>query len=84
MITILLDCLKLLANYSIRTCIGTSLLQLEILLLKIIFLKINLSDLKIKLSNGTYLKAHKFVLDARSKNWNSQNLSTMSELDLSG
>ena len=42
-----------------------------------------LSDLKIKLSNGTYLKAHKFVLDARSKNWNSQNLSTMSELDLS-
>ena len=42
------------------------------------------SDLKIKLSNGTYLKAHKFVLDARSKNWNSQNLSIISELDLSG
>ncbi len=40
--------------------------------------------MKIKLSNGTYLKAHKFVLDARSKNWNSQNLSIISELDLSG
>lgn len=42
------------------------------------------SDLSIRLKSGTVLKAHKFVLDARSKNWNSQNLSTINELDLSG
>lgn len=41
------------------------------------------SDLAIKLSNGTRLKAHKFVLDARSKNWNSINLSQANEIDLS-
>ncbi|CAF0854297.1 unnamed protein product [Brachionus calyciflorus] len=40
------------------------------------------SDLKVILKNQTELKAHKFVLDARSKNWNSQNLSSISELDL--
>jgi hypothetical protein len=43
-----------------------------------------LSDLRINLSGGKQLKAHKFVLDARSKNWNSQNLSTISELELAG
>lgn len=41
------------------------------------------SDLKIVLNNGAELKAHKFVLDARSKNWNNHNLSLISELDLS-
>lgn len=41
------------------------------------------SDLSIKLNNGTSLKGHKFVLDARSRNWNSFNLSQASELDLS-
>ncbi len=51
------------------------------------FLLVNLyiliSDLVIKLNKDTRLKAHKFVLDARSKNWDSQNLSLISELDLS-
>ena len=42
------------------------------------------SDLVIKLNNGSQLKAHKFVLDARSKNWDSHNLSIITELDLSG
>lgn len=42
-----------------------------------------ISDLVIKLNKDTRLKAHKFVLDARSKNWDSQNLSLISELDLS-
>lgn len=41
------------------------------------------NDLKIKLADGQILKAHKFVLDARSKNWDSQDLSTISVLDLS-
>ena len=36
------------------------------------------------LANKSELKAHKFVLDARSKNWDSQDLSLISELDLSG
>ncbi len=43
-----------------------------------------LSDLSIRLKSGAVLKAHKFVLDARSKNWNSHNLSTINELDLCG
>jgi hypothetical protein len=42
------------------------------------------SDLKVLLKGHTSLQAHKFVLDARSKNWDSQNLSIISELDLSG
>ena len=41
------------------------------------------SDLLILLPDGQKLKAHKFVLDARSKNWNAQNLSQISELNLS-
>ena len=39
------------------------------------------SDLIIKL-NGHELKAHKFVLDARSKNWGVASLAQISELDL--
>jgi hypothetical protein len=42
------------------------------------------SDLRVALKDGQRLRAHKFVLDARSKNWDSQNLSSISELDLSG
>lgn len=38
--------------------------------------------MKVNLKNGGELRAHKFVLDARSKNWDSQNLSTISQLDL--
>jgi rabankyrin-5 len=41
------------------------------------------SDLTIKL-NGCELKAHKFVLDARSKRWANQSLSQINELDLTG
>lgn len=41
------------------------------------------SDLTVKL-NGRTLKAHRFVLDARSKNWASFDLSQINELDLSG
>ncbi len=40
------------------------------------------SDLKIKL-DGHELKAHKFVLDARSKNWGISSLAQINELDLS-
>jgi hypothetical protein len=36
----------------------------------------------VTLENGEKLRAHKFVLDARSKNWDSQNLSNINKLDL--
>ncbi len=39
--------------------------------------------MKILLNDGKVLRAHKFVLDARSKNWNNHNLSILTELDLS-
>ena len=42
------------------------------------------SDLKVVLKDGRELKAHKFVLDSRSNNWDKNNLSVISELDLSG
>ena len=42
------------------------------------------SDLRIKMSNGSVLRAHKFVLDARSKHWDAHELSSISELDMSG
>ncbi len=35
------------------------------------------------MADGQSLKGHKFVLDARSKNWDSHDLSTISELDIS-
>ena len=41
------------------------------------------SDLIIKL-NGREVKAHRFVLDARSKSWSSTALSQIHELDLTG
>ncbi len=40
--------------------------------------------MQVQLSDNKELKAHKFVLDARSKNWDSQNLSLINKLDLRG
>ena len=41
------------------------------------------SDLVIKLDGHT-LKAHRFVLDARSKNWGVSSLAQINELDFTG
>ena len=42
------------------------------------------SDLTVKLDNGEIIKAHKFVLAARSDTWGVKDLSQVSEMFLSG